>query len=171
MSVLRMLILLADKFEQSGRDGLQAIGCEISYQPDLKDDSLVSAIAKEKPDLLVVRGTKVTEPMLAAGPLKLIVRAGAGYNTIDVAAASRRGIYVSNCPGKNSIAVAELAFGLILALDRRIADNAVSLRNAQWNKTEYSKASGLFGRTLGIVGLGQIGREMIPRARGFGLSV
>ena len=65
-----------------------------------------------KPDVLVVRSTKVTEPMLDAGALKLVVRAGAGYNTIDVAAASRRGIYVSNCPGKNSIAVAELAFAL-----------------------------------------------------------
>jgi D-3-phosphoglycerate dehydrogenase len=105
-----MKILIADKFEQSGRDGLQALGCEISFQPDLKDEALVEAIAKEAADVLVVRGTKVTEPMLAAGPLKLIVRRGAGYNTIDVAAASRRGIYVSNCPGKNSIAVAELAF-------------------------------------------------------------
>src|SRR5216684_3552286 len=101
-----MKILIADKFDQSGRDGLQAIGCEISFQPDLKDDALVEAIAQQQPDVLVVRGTRVTEAMLAAGPLKLIVRAGAGYNTIDVAAASRRGIYVSNCPGKNSIAVA-----------------------------------------------------------------
>ena len=166
-----MHVLIADKFEQSGRDGLQAIGCEISFQPDLKDDALVSAIAKEKPDVLVVRGTKVTEPMLAAGPLKLIVRAGAGYNTIDVAAASRRGIYVSNCPGKNSIAVAELAFALILALDRRIADNVIALRARQWNKKEFSKARGLFGRTLGLVGLGKIGQEMIPRARAFGMPV
>src|SRR5258708_14851680 len=104
-----MLVLLADKFEQSGRDGLEAIGCEISYEPDLKDDSLTEAIGARQPDVLVVRGTKVTEAMLAAGPVKLVVRAGAGYNTIDVAAASKRGIYVSNCPGKNSIAVAELA--------------------------------------------------------------
>ena len=104
-----MRVLIADKFEQSGRDGLQALGCEISYDPDLKDDALVEAIRKEAPDVLVVRGTKVTEPMLDAGPLKLVVRAGAGFNTIGVAAASRRGIYVSNCPGKNSIAVAELA--------------------------------------------------------------
>jgi D-3-phosphoglycerate dehydrogenase len=125
----------------------------------------------EKPDVLVVRGTKVTEPMLAAGPLKLIVRAGAGYNTIDVAAASRRGIYVSNCPGKNSIAVAELAFALILALDRRIADNVIALRAGQWNKKEFSKARGLFGRKLGLVGLGKIGQEMIPRARAFGMPV
>src|SRR4030081_3765368 len=168
---MTMLVLIADKFEQSGRDGLQAIGCEISFQPDLKDDSLVSAIAKAKPDVLVVRGTKVTEPMLAAGPIKLVVRAGAGYNTIDVAAASRRGIYVSNCPGKNSIAVAELAFALILALDRRVADNVIALRRGEWNKKEFSKARGLFGRTLGLIGLGKIGQEMIPRARAFGMPV
>ncbi len=166
-----MHVLIADKFEQSGRAGLQAIGCEISFQPDLKDDALVAAIAEQKPDVLVVRGTKVTEPMLAAGPLKLIVRAGAGYNTIDVAAASRRGIYVSNCPGKNSIAVAELAFALILALDRRIAEAVIALRAGEWNKKEFSKARGLFGRTLGLVGLGKIGQEMIPRAKAFGMPV
>ena len=166
-----MHVLIADKFEQSGREGLQAIGCEVSFQPDLKDDALVAAIAEHKPDVLVVRGTKVTEPMLAAGPLKLIVRAGAGYNTIDVAAASRRGIYVSNCPGKNSIAVAELAFALMLALDRRIADAVIALRAGQWNKKEFSKARGLFGRTLGLVGLGSIAQEMIPRARAFGMPV
>ena len=166
-----MLVLIADKFEQSGRDGLQAIGCEVSFQPDLKDEALVQAISQHKPDVLVVRGTKVTEAMLAAGPLKLIVRAGAGYNTIDVAAASRRGIYVSNCPGKNSIAVAELAFALILALDRRIADNVIALRAGQWNKKEFSKARGLFGRVLGLLGLGKIGQEMIPRARAFGVPV
>jgi D-3-phosphoglycerate dehydrogenase len=166
-----MKVLIADKFEQSGRDGLNALGCEISFQPDLKDDSLVDEIVKEQPDVLIVRGTKVTEPMLAAGPLKLVVRAGAGYNTIDVAAASRRGIYVANCPGKNSIAVAELAFALILALDRRIADSVIALRAGEWNKKEFSKARGLFGRTLGLVGLGKIGQEMIPRARAFGMPV
>src|SRR6184192_4001111 len=166
-----MKILIADKFEQSGRDGLNALGCEVSFQPDLKDEPLVDAIAKEQPDVLIVRGTKVTEPMLAAGHLKLVVRAGAGYNTIDVAAASRRGIYVANCPGKNSIAVAELAFALILALDRRVADNVIALRAGQWNKSEFSKARGLFGRTLGLIGVGQIGREMIPRAKAFGMPI
>jgi D-3-phosphoglycerate dehydrogenase len=166
-----MQVLIADKFEHSGREGLQAIGCDVSFQPDLKDDALVAAITEQQPDVLIVRGTKVTEPMLAAGALKLIVRAGAGYNTIDVAAASRRGIYVSNCPGKNSIAVAELAFALILALDRRIADAVIALRAGQWNKKEFSKARGLFGRTLGLVGLGKIGQEMIPRARAFGMPV
>ena len=166
-----MKVLIADKFEKSGVDGLQALGCEISYQPDLKDDALVEAIRSVSPDVLVVRGTKVTEKMLDAGQVKLVVRAGAGYNTIDVAAASKRGIYVSNCPGKNSIAVAELAFALILALDRRIADNVVALREGKWNKKEFSKARGLFGRTLGLIGVGKIGQEMIPRARAFGMPV
>ena len=99
-----MRVLIADKFERSGREGLEALGCEISFQPDLKDEALGAAIKEIAPDVLVVRGTKVTEPMLDAGPVKLVVRAGAGFNTIDVAAASKRGIYVSNCPGKNSIA-------------------------------------------------------------------
>ncbi|HZH90654.1 MAG TPA: 3-phosphoglycerate dehydrogenase, partial [Pyrinomonadaceae bacterium] len=166
-----MRVLIADKFEQSGRDGLEAAGCDYSYQPDVKDDGLVEAIKSYAPDALVVRSTKVTESMLDAGALKLVVRAGAGYNTIDVAAASRRGIYVSNCPGKNSVAVAELAFALILALDRRIADNVSALRQGQWNKKEFSKARGLYGRTLGLIGTGQIGREVIRRARGFGMPV
>src|SRR3954465_4987823 len=166
-----MKILIADKFEESGRIGLRTLGCDVSFQPDLKDEPLVNAIGHEQPDVLIVRGTKVTEPMLAAGPLKLVVRAGAGYNTIDVSAASRRGIYVANCPGKNSIAVAELAFALILALDRRVADNVIALRAGEWNKKEFSKARGLFGRTLGLVGLGKIGQEMISRAQAFGMHV
>lgn len=169
MSVMRVLI--ADKFEASGRDGLESLGCDVRFLPDVKEESLVEAIRSEQPEVLVVRSTRVTEPMLDAGPLKLIVRAGAGYNTIDVAAASRRGIYVSNCPGQNSAAVAELAFGLILALDRRIADNVSQLRAGRWNKGEFSKARGIYGRTLGLIGLGKIGREMIPRAQAFGMRV
>ena len=143
-----MRVLIADEFEQSGRDELQALGCEVRFAPKLKDEALVADVEQFRPDVLVVRGTKVPEAVLAAGALKLVVRAGAGYNTIDVAAASRRGIYVSNCPGKNSIAVAELAFGLILALDRQIPDNVIALRQGQWNKSAFSKARGLYGRTL-----------------------
>src|SRR5688500_802337 len=134
-----MKVLIADKFEQSGIEGLTAAGCEVMYQPDLADQTLADAIRRSAADVLVVRSTKVTEPMLA-GSLSLIVRAGAGVNTIDVAAASKRGIYVSNCPGKNSIAVAELAFGLILSLDRRIPDNVAELRAGKWNKKEYSRS-------------------------------
>jgi D-3-phosphoglycerate dehydrogenase len=164
-------VLIADKFEQSGLDGLKAAGCEVSYRPGTKDQALADAVASFKAEVLVVRSTTVTEPILTVGDLKLVVRAGAGFNTIDVAAASRRGIYVSNCPGKNSIAVAELAFGLILSLDRRIPDNVAALRAGQWNKGEFSKARGLFGRTLGLIGLGQIGREMVARAHAFGMNV
>ncbi|MBZ5621917.1 MAG: hydroxyacid dehydrogenase [Acidobacteriia bacterium] len=166
-----MRVLIADSFEKSGQEGFKAAGCEVFYQPGLKDEALAREVERIQPDVLVVRSTKVTEAILGAGPLKLVVRAGAGYNTIDVSAASRRGIYVSNCPGKNSVAVAELAFGLMLALDRRIAESVLSLREGRWNKAEYSKARGLYGRTLGLIGLGQIGREMIPRARGFGMRV
>jgi len=119
----------------------------------------------------VVRSTKVTEPMFDAGRLSLVVRAGAGYDNIDVAAASARGIYVANCPGKNSLAVAELAFGLILALDRRIPDNVADLRAGKWNKKEYSKARGLHGRTLGLLGFGNIGQEMARRAQAFGMHI
>ena len=99
-----MKVLIADKFEKSGLDGLKAAGCDVVYQPDLKDDALTAAIRDTKADVLVVRSTTVTAPMLESGALSLVVRAGAGYNTIDVATASRRGIYVSNCPGKNAIA-------------------------------------------------------------------
>jgi len=166
-----MKVLIADQFEQIGVDGITAAGCEVIYQPGLADQPLADAIASTRADVLVVRSTKVTEPMLAGGALSLIVRAGAGVNTIDVAAASRRGIYVSNCPGKNSIAVAELTFGLILALDRRIADCAADLRAGKWNKKEYSKARGLFGRTLGIIGYGSIGHEVAARAGAFGMPV
>lgn len=166
-----MRVLIADSFEESGRVGLAALGCEVEYEPKLKEGALVEAIRQRRPDVLVVRSTQVSQAMLEAGPLKLVVRAGAGYNTIDVAAASRRGIFVSNCPGQNSIAVAELAFGLILALDRRIPDNVISLRQGEWKKGEFSKARGLFGRTLGLIGVGKIGREMIPRAKAFGMHV
>jgi D-3-phosphoglycerate dehydrogenase len=166
-----MKVLIADKFETSGIEGLKAAGCDVDYQPDLKDDTLVAALADTQAEVLVVRSTRVTEPMMAAGELSLIVRAGAGYNTIDVKAASRRGIYVSNCPGKNSIAVAELAFGLIISLDRRIPDNVADLRAAKWNKKEYSKARGLHGKTLGLLGFGNIGQEMAKRAQAFGMNL
>jgi len=164
-------VLIADQFEQVGIDGITAAGCEVIYQPALADQQLADALASTSADVLVVRSTKVTEAMLAHAPLSLIVRAGAGVNTIDVHAASRRGIYVSNCPGKNAIAVAELTFALILALDRRIAENVIDLRAGRWNKKEYSKAKGLFGRTLGIIGYGSIGQEVAHRAQAFGMPV
>jgi D-3-phosphoglycerate dehydrogenase len=166
-----MKVLVADKFEQSGLDGLRAIGCEVVYEPDAKDAALAAAVASSGAAVLVVRSTQVQAPVLDAGALSLIVRAGAGVNTIDVAGASQRGIYVSNCPGKNAVAVAELAMGLILALDRRLPDNVAELRAGAWNKKEYSKARGLHGRTLGLLGFGNIGQETALRARAFGMPV
>jgi D-3-phosphoglycerate dehydrogenase / 2-oxoglutarate reductase len=166
-----MRVLIADKFEQSGVDGLIAAGCDVLYHPDLNDDALTHALRESSADVLVVRSTPVTGPMLETASLSLVVRAGAGYNTIDVATASRRGIYVSNCPGKNAIAVAELAFALVLALDRRVPDNVADLRAGTWNKREYAKARGLFGRTLGLLGYGKIGQEMARRAHAFGMPI
>ena len=166
-----MKVLVADKFEKSGLDGLKAAGCEVAYQPDASGDALTGAIRETAADVLVVRSTQVTAPMLEAGALSLVVRAGAGYNTIDVATASKRGIYVSNCPGKNAIAVAELTLALILALDRRVADNVIELRAGKWNKKEYSRAKGLFGRALGLLGYGNIGQEVAKRAHAFGMPI
>ena len=167
-----MKVLVADKFETVGVDGLKDLGCEVVLRPDVKAEELAETIREVNPKLLVVRSKKVNAAALAAGPgLSLVIRAGAGIDTIDVAAASRLGVFVSNCPGKNSIAVAELILGLLLSLDRRIPDQVADLRKGEWRKAEYSKARGLHGRTIGIVGLGQIGREVARRAQSFGMKV
>jgi D-3-phosphoglycerate dehydrogenase / 2-oxoglutarate reductase len=167
-----MKVLVADAFEKSGLDGLAALGCEVLYEPKLEGASLGARLAETGAEALVVRSTKVgAAEMEGASGLALIVRAGAGVNTIDLRAASARAIAVSNCPGKNSIAVAELAWGLILALDRRIVDQANDLRAGVWNKSLYGKARGLAGRTLGVVGLGAIGLEVVARAKAFGMPV
>ena len=165
-------VLIADKFEKVGLDGLAELGCRVVLRPELTPADLPAAIKEYDPKILVVRSTKVQEQALASGgSLSLVIRAGAGIDNIDVAAASRLGVFVSNCPGKNSIAVAELVMGLLLSCDRRIPDQTADLRAGLWHKGEYSKARGLYGRTLGIVGLGQIGREIADRARAFGMTV
>ena len=165
-------VLIADKFEQAGIDGLEALGCAVQSSPGLSADDLPDAVAEHDPDVLVVRSTKVQAPTFeAARRLSLVIRAGAGYDTIDVGRASGKGVFVANCPGKNSIAVAELAWALILACDRRVPDQTSELRAGKWSKKEYSKAAGLYGRTLGLVGLGKIGQEVALRGRGFGMNV
>ena len=167
-----MKILVADAFEKSGLDGLAALGCEVLYEPKLEGAALGARLAETGAEVLVVRGTKVGAPEIeAASGLALIVRAGAGVNTIDIQSASARAIAVSNCPGKNAIAVTELTWGLILALDRRIVEQANDLRAGIWNKALYGKARGLAGRTLGVVGLGAIGLEVVARAKAFGMPV
>ncbi len=165
-------VLVADQFEAVGVDGLKDLGCQVVVRPEVRAEGLAAVVAEVNPKILVVRGKKVGEAALAAGPsLSLVIRAGAGIDNIDVAAASRLGIFVSNCPGKNSIAVAELVMGLLLSLDRRIPDQVADLRAGRWRKGDYAVARGLHGRTLGIVGLGQIGREIARRAQAFGLKV
>jgi D-3-phosphoglycerate dehydrogenase len=165
-----MNVLIADKFSEKHLDRLKALGCEVTYDPNVKADDIAKIIGPFK--VLVVRGKEVSgDAIKAGGQLSLILRAGAGVNTIDVKTASSRGVFVTNCPGKNSVAVAELVFGLLLAIDRRIPEAVASLRGHKWNKKEFSKADGVMGKTLGVVGTGQIGREVIKRAHAFGMPV
>lgn len=166
-----MRVLVADAFEQRGLDGLAALGVELLSEPSLQGDELLGRLKESQPDVLIVRSTKVSGEMAAVPGLKLIVRAGAGVNTIDVAAATEAGVYVCNCPGKNAAAVAELAMGLILACDRRIPDNVAEIRAGVWNKKGYSKARGLNGRTLGVIGCGHIGQLMMRIGLAFGMRV
>lgn len=167
-----MRILIADKFETVGVEELKKVADEVACEPGLKDETLAKRVGEYDPDLLIVRSTKVNAETLKAGKqLKVVIRAGSGYDTIDVAAAKERGIKVSNCPGMNAVAVAELVFGLMLAIDRRIPHNVIDLRAHKWNKKEYSKARGLKGSTLGIVGVGRIGSEVAKRALAFDMHV
>ena len=167
-----MKVLVADKFEEEGLQGLRALGCEVVFEPKLEGEALGERLGVLEAEVLIVRPTKVTAAQIEkASGLGLIVRAGAGVNTIDLAAASARAVSVSNCPAKNSIAVAELTFGLILALDRRIPAQTSDLKAGVWNKGEYGKARGLAGRTLGVIGLGSIGKEVVHRAQAFEMKV
>jgi D-3-phosphoglycerate dehydrogenase len=132
-----MRVLVADKFEKVGIDGLKDLGCKVFSEPDVKAEALPGLIRQVDPHILIVRSTKVTADALRAGTaLTLVIRAGAGIDTIDVAAASDLGVFVSNCPGKNSIAVAELVLGLLLSCDRRIPDQVAELRQGKWNKAD-----------------------------------
>lgn len=165
-----MKILIADKYPEAHLEKFKQLGCSVTYQPSVSAADLPMLIAGHK--ILVVRSKQVTAATLKAGDeLALVLRAGAGVNTVDVQTASAHGIFVTNCPGKNSIAVAELVFALILGIDRRLAESTAALRAHQWNKKEFSKADGIFGKTLGVVGVGSIGREVILRAQAFGLKV
>ena len=165
-----MRLLIADKLHPRAIEELRSLPLEVEYEPELNRESLEHRLPSA--GILVVRSTPVTEKAIeGAKQLNLIVRAGAGYATIDVRAASRRGIYVANCPGKNASAVAELTFGLLVAIDRRIVDANVALRAGKFQRAEYGKAEGLYGKTMGIAGLGAIGREVAHRAKAFGLNV
>jgi D-3-phosphoglycerate dehydrogenase len=163
-------ILFADKLSDQTVHDLEAHGHECDVDPGLGADDLPGRIAGY--DALVVRSTKVRRPVFeAADKLMLVVRAGAGTNTIDTDAAAERAVFVCNVPGRNAAAVAELTMGLLLAVDRRIADNVADLRDGRWDKKTYGKAEGLLGSTMGILGLGSIGFLVAERAAAFGIRV
>lgn len=165
-----MKVLIADKLSDKTVTALKKLSMEVIVNAELTADDLPQAIGDS--DILVVRSTKVTQKTIeSAKNLSLIIRAGAGVNTIDLASANARGIYVSNCPGKNTEAVAELAIGLLIAADRQIASATVDLRNGSWKKKEYGKARGLKGRVLGIVGFGAIGKGVARRALSLEMKV
>lgn len=167
-----MKILAADKLAGVAGAALESSGHDVLVLPALSGEALLNELREERPQVLIVRSTQVTADMLEANPdLELIVRAGAGYDTIDVEAASGRGIFVANCPGKNSDAVAELTIGLVLSLDRRIPENVIDAREGRWNKAAYAKAEGVRGRTLGVIGLGSIGSQVARLGTALGMSV
>lgn len=167
-----MRILCADKLADELLHPLREAGHDVEVDADLTVDTLPAALAGNPAEVLVVRSTKVSrDAITASNQLGLIVRAGAGTDNIDKLAASELGVYVSNVPGKNAIAVAELAMGLLLAIDRHIPAGMADFAAGQWNKASYSKADGVHGKTLAIVGLGEIGFALAERAKAFGMAV
>ncbi|MCA9588907.1 MAG: D-3-phosphoglycerate dehydrogenase [Myxococcales bacterium] len=163
-----MRLLIADKLHPRAVEELRTLPIDVVYEPELTKETLETKL--QGIGILVVRSKEVTRKALESSrTLNLIVRAGAETSTIDVKAASERGIYVANCPGKNASAVAELVFGMLIAMDRRIPDAVASLRGGKWERNEYAKAEGLYGKSIGIAGLGAIGREVAARAKAFGL--
>ena len=165
-----MKILIADKLSPKAIAALEKIGADITSSPNLKAEELSEAIGNA--NVLIVRSTKVFAETIETGKsLELIIRAGAGVNNIDLEKASNSGVYVANCPGKNSDAVAELTLGHIIACDRRIVDASLDLRSGNWKKKAYQNAAGLKGRTLGIIGLGSIGSALAKIAKGLDMRV
>lgn len=166
-----MKVLIADKLAEAAVEQLTRLGAEVTMDPDLKAEDLPRVLNDS--EVLVVRSTKVTRTAIESAPsLSLIIRAGAGVNNIDLECASSCGIYVTNCPGKNTDAVAELAIGLLIAADRHIVNASVDLRDGKWRKKKHgSRARGLKGRILGIIGLGSIGKAVAKRAQGLEMRV
>jgi D-3-phosphoglycerate dehydrogenase len=163
-------VLIADTVSPAALADLQRDGNSIRYEPSFTTADLVSNISSYQ--VLVVRSTKVTGAVFASATnLELIVRAGAGVDTIDVEAASRSGVLVCNTPGCNSDAVAELAIGHIIACDRQIVNNSSQLRSGRWVKGRYLNCPGLNGRTLGVIGAGAIAQRVIRVGQAMGMRV
>jgi D-3-phosphoglycerate dehydrogenase len=166
-----MRVLVADRLPTHVEAAMRSAGHECLVEPGLTDATLAGAVGDV--DVLVVRSTRVTADTLSAtDSLRLVVRAGSGTNTIDCEEATRRGVLVANVPGRNAAAVAELTMGLLLAVDRAIPSNTSELRAGHWDKKRFGAVGrGLYGRRLGVVGLGNIGLAVAERAAAFGMAL
>ncbi len=165
-----MLALAADKMDASAIQAVKDMGYELDFEPKYTDADLPGVI--EKYNLLIVRSTKVKADTIAAAKnLKMIIRAGAGTSTIDCKAAAAAGIAVCNTPGRNASAVAELAIGMLIACDRRMARSQRHLLNGEWEKGMFQAARGIRGRTLGLAGRGNIAKLVAAAAQGLGMKV
>ncbi|PYO09122.1 MAG: phosphoglycerate dehydrogenase [Candidatus Rokuibacteriota bacterium] len=163
-------VLVADGLQAVGVDALRKHGLDVEVVGSLGERELVERIG-EYEGLIVRSATKVTRPVIEAGQhLEVIGRAGAGVDSIDVDAATKRGVIVMNTPGGNTTAVAEHTLGLLLALARRLPAADVALKAGRWEKTRLQGVE-LLGKVLGIVGLGRIGSEVARRALGFRMQV
>lgn len=164
-------VLVSDKLSDKGLEVLRAApGFEVDYRPGLSEAELAEAIGPYH--ALVIRsGSKVTANVLEnARELKVVGRAGVGVDNVDLAAASRRGVIVMNTPGGNSVTTAEHAIALMMSLARHIPQATASMRQGKWEKRRF-QGTQLAGKTLGVIGLGNIGRIVADRARGLKMDV
>ncbi len=166
-----MKIVIADDLPASAADLLRAVeGWTVDAKAARPLPELETALADA--DALIVRSaTKVTAALIAAAPkLRVIARAGTGVDNVDLDAASTRGIVVMNAPGANSISVAELAMGFVLALARPVPAADAAMKAGKWEKKKFAGVE-VRGKTLGLIGLGRIGQEVALRARAFGMEI
>jgi len=167
---MKLKVLVADKFPDKYIQQMKDLDLDVIYNPKLGEKDLPQEAVDV--DIIVVRSTVVNEETINNGKkLNLIIRAGSGVNNINIAAANKKGIYVTNCPGMNAVAVAELAIGLMISIDRFIPDNVTDFNKGVWSKDKYSKGKGLKGKTLGLIGVGNIGKEVAKRALAFEMNV
>src|SRR5438094_9493396 len=163
-------VFISDKLESGGLELLRQAGIELDERSGLTGSALQEAL--QTADGMIVRsGTRLTAELLEnPGRLKAVVRAGVGVDNIDVAAATRRGIVVMNTPGGNTVSTAEHTITMLMALARHIPAADASLRQGKWERTKFVGTQ-LAGKTLGIIGLGRVGREVARRAAGLDMKV
>jgi D-3-phosphoglycerate dehydrogenase / 2-oxoglutarate reductase len=163
-------VLVTDGLQDVGVQALRKEGLDVDVVKTLPAAELCARIG-EYEGFIVRSATKVTRAVIEAGrKLEVIGRAGAGVDTIDVTAATERGIIVMNTPGGNTTAVAEHTLALLLGLARRVPAADASLKSGRWEKSGLQGVE-LFGKVLGLVGLGRIGGEVARRALGFRMHV